>query len=143
MIVTLEQDENGDLILPLGDELCNELGWEIGDTVVWTDNGDGSWTMTKKSKTKIVMVDTVLSYRMRYAVEIPEDGDVAQALDIVQNHKAAEFSQQYLGEQVSAHRVVSNEQFLEQFDADNDYLAAWTDEQKFNSGLTKFDTDTK
>jgi hypothetical protein len=143
MIVTLEQDENGDLILPLGDELCKEVGWEIGDTIVWTDNGNGSWSMTKKPKTKIVLVDTVLSYRMRYAVEVPEDRDIEQVLDIVQNQKAAEFSQQYLGEHISAHRVVSNEQFLAQFDADNDYLAAWTDEQKFNTGLTKFDTDTE
>ena len=141
MIVKLEQDENGDLILPLGEELCKEVGWEVGDTISWTDNGDGSWTMTKKEPTKIVMVDTVLTYRMRYAVEIPAAAPVEQALRKVCESSAAEFSQEYLGEQISSYRRVSKEEFLEQFDADNDYLAAWTNEQKFNAGLTKLDTE--
>jgi hypothetical protein len=78
MIVKLEQDENGDLILPLGDELCHAVGWKIGDTIVWKDNGDGSWTMSKKPKTKIVLVDTLVSYRMRYAVELAEDSQGQQ-----------------------------------------------------------------
>ena len=37
MIITLEKDENGDLILPLSDELCAEVGWKIGDTLEWID----------------------------------------------------------------------------------------------------------
>lgn len=48
--VKLEQDENGDLILPLDEEMCKELGWKIGDTVLWSDNGDGSYTLTKKKQ---------------------------------------------------------------------------------------------
>ncbi len=47
-IVKLEQDENGELILPLDEKMCKELGWEIGDTILWNDNGDGSFTLTKK-----------------------------------------------------------------------------------------------
>jgi len=137
MIVTLEQDENGDLILPLGDELCKEVGWEVGDTISWADNGDGSWTMTKKEPTKIVMVDTVLTYRMRYAVEIPSDAGVEQAFALVHNQEAKEFSQLYTGEVISSHAVVTPADYLHQFDTDNAYLAAWTDEQKFNTGLTK------
>ncbi len=50
--VKLEQDENGDLILPLDEEMCKELGWKIGDTVLWSDNGDGSYTLTKKEEKK-------------------------------------------------------------------------------------------
>jgi len=50
MIIELEQDENGDLILPLGDELCSEFGWKVGDTIIWTDLGDGSWSMKKMEK---------------------------------------------------------------------------------------------
>jgi hypothetical protein len=137
MIVTLEQDENGDLILPLGNELCKEVGWEVGDTISWIDNGNGSWTMIKKEPTKIVMVDTVLTYRMRYAVEIPVDADIQQAFDLVHQQEAAEFSQLYTGEVVSSHAVVTPAEYLQQFDADNAYLAAWTDEQKFKLGLTK------
>jgi hypothetical protein len=48
MIVTLEEDNNGDLILPLSDELMRGAGWEVGDTLVWKDLGDGSWSISKK-----------------------------------------------------------------------------------------------
>ena len=43
-IVTLVEDEDtGDLILPIGDELMAEVGWEVGDTLDWVDNKDGSF----------------------------------------------------------------------------------------------------
>lgn len=140
MIVRLEQDENGDLILPLGDELCESVGWKIGDTIVWKDNGDGSWTMSKKPKTKIVLVDTLVSYRMRYAVELAEDSPESWALDTVTMAQAAEFSQECLGEQIVSHRVVTEAEFLQQFDKDNSYLADWTAEKKFDSALTRLDS---
>ncbi len=45
----LQDPENPDeLILDLGVELCKEMGWELGDTLEWIDNGDGSWTLKKK-----------------------------------------------------------------------------------------------
>ena len=37
----------GEFMLDLGDDLVNQLGWQIGDTVTWTDNQDGTWTLTK------------------------------------------------------------------------------------------------
>jgi hypothetical protein len=47
--VTLEEDpETGDLLLPFTDEILAEVGWKTGDTIVWIDNKDGSWTMRKK-----------------------------------------------------------------------------------------------
>jgi hypothetical protein len=36
------------LLLDLGTELCERLGWQVGDSLTWTDNGDGSWTLTKQ-----------------------------------------------------------------------------------------------
>ena len=39
----------GEFMLDLGDDLVNQLGWKIGDTVTWTDNQDGTWTLTKTS----------------------------------------------------------------------------------------------
>jgi len=47
MYVTIEEDENGDLVLPISDSICAELGWKIGDTLRWTSNQDGSFTITK------------------------------------------------------------------------------------------------
>jgi len=47
--VTVVEDEQdpGQLLLDLGTELCEQLGWQVGDTLYWTDNGDGSWTLSK------------------------------------------------------------------------------------------------
>jgi hypothetical protein len=139
MIVKLEQDENGDLVLPLSDELLQSVGWRIGDTVVWKDNEDGSWTMSKKPTTKIVLVDTLVSYRMRYAVELAEDSPESWALDTVTMEQAVEFSQECLGEQIVSHRVITEAEFLQQFDKDNGYLADWTAEKKFDSALTRLE----
>lgn len=47
MFVTIEEDENGDFILPLPDELCGELEWKVGDTLRWHDNLDGTISITK------------------------------------------------------------------------------------------------
>lgn len=45
---TVELIEDGeDLILPLDNEIFDELGWQVGDTLDWSDNGDGSWTLRK------------------------------------------------------------------------------------------------
>ena len=45
----VEDPENpGELLLDLGNELCAELGWQVGDMLEWTENPDGTWTLTKK-----------------------------------------------------------------------------------------------
>ncbi len=44
--VTVIQDGD-DLILPLPDDMMKEVGWKIGDTVKWTDNGNGTWSIHK------------------------------------------------------------------------------------------------
>lgn len=50
-IVKLETDPStGELILPLSDDMIESLGWEIGDTIEWVDNHDGSWTIRLKKK---------------------------------------------------------------------------------------------
>lgn len=134
MIIKLEEDSCGNLILPLSDELCAELSWKVGDTIEWTDNKDGSWTMKKKDS-KWVMVETVSMFRMRYLVEAPEDHP-EYALDTVTCNEAKEFSQEHIGETIVSHRVVSVEEGLQICDIDNDYLKSWSDEQKMNAFFT-------
>ena len=130
MIVTLEKDENGELILPLGDELMDELGWKIGDTIEWIDNKDGTWTMRKKEVEKeLVLVEAISTFRMRYVVEVPK-GKKDWALDTVTMQEAEEMSQHHIGEDIISHRVISEEEFLNIHDEDNDYLKGWTNEQK-------------
>lgn len=46
--ITVEEDsETGDIILPFPPELLAENGWTDGDTIEWTDNKDGTWTLSR------------------------------------------------------------------------------------------------
>jgi hypothetical protein len=38
--VTLDEDENGDLLMPIPEELFNELGWEEDDLLEWIVEDD-------------------------------------------------------------------------------------------------------
>jgi hypothetical protein len=119
-----------------------EVGWEIGDSIEWSDNGDGSWTMTKKVKTKLVMVETVSSFRIRYVVELPEDAEEEMAHDRVLNDgDIKEFSQVHIGEEVSGSRVVTNRQYLKVFNEDNMYLRSWKEDSKFTAFVNKWDNE--
>jgi hypothetical protein len=44
----IEQDPSGELYFQIPDDLWLEVGWDIGDVIEWTDNGDGSWTLRKQ-----------------------------------------------------------------------------------------------
>jgi hypothetical protein len=47
--ITLEEDpETKELVLPFTEEILNTVGWKTGDTIVWKNNNNGSWTLTKK-----------------------------------------------------------------------------------------------
>jgi bifunctional DNA-binding transcriptional regulator/antitoxin component of YhaV-PrlF toxin-antitoxin module len=43
----IEMDPSGEAYFQIPDELWDTLGWEIGDTIMWDDNGDGSYTLRK------------------------------------------------------------------------------------------------
>jgi bifunctional DNA-binding transcriptional regulator/antitoxin component of YhaV-PrlF toxin-antitoxin module len=47
--ITVEEadDGSGDIVLPLPPELLETQGWKEGDTLEWTDMGDGAWSLTK------------------------------------------------------------------------------------------------
>lgn len=45
---TITVDEEGILTLP--DELLNRLQWKEGDVLDWTDNADGTISLTKSSR---------------------------------------------------------------------------------------------
>lgn len=135
-IVTLEQDAEGNLILPISDEMMVELGWKIGDTINWTDNNDGSWTMSK-SETELVLVECVSTFRMRYMVEVPK-GKAEWALDTVTMNEADEFSQEHLGEQIVSHRVVTEDEAIALCDVDNHYCKEWAREKKLETFVTEW-----
>ena len=47
-IVDVEEDANGNCYITLTDEMLANSGLEIGDTLDWKNNSDGSWTLIKK-----------------------------------------------------------------------------------------------
>jgi hypothetical protein len=137
-IVTLEKDpETGDLILPLPEKLLKETGWKTGDTLDWNDNGDGTFSMTKKEPTtEWVLVECISTFRERYMVEVPK-GKELWALDTVTMNEAKEFSQEHLGETIVSHRVVSLEEALVLCDKDNSYCSGWSSDKKIDAFFTK------
>jgi len=47
----VEDDQDPEqLLLDLGTELCEQLGWHVGDVLQWIDNKDGSWTLTQQTQ---------------------------------------------------------------------------------------------
>ena len=135
-VITLESDDEGNLVLPLDDEILKEVGWETGDTIDWIDNKDGSWTMKKKVKKQLVLVECISMFRQRYVVEVPA-GKSEWALDTVVMQEAKEFSQEHIGENIVSHRVMSEEEVLALCNIDNDYANRWSDDYKIKTFVTK------
>jgi len=48
-----DPDHPGEMLLLLGDELCEHMAWQEGDVLDWKDNGDGTWTLRKKKTQKL------------------------------------------------------------------------------------------
>jgi len=76
---------------------------------------------------KLFLVDAVSSYRTSYVVRC-EDSD--QAKDTVTMEEATEFSQEWLGEQISRVTEITEDDYLVLFDKENDYLKEWDIEKK-------------
>ena len=132
-IVDVQEDENGEPIIELPEELLQQTGWSEGTHIEWIDNKDGSFTM--KEVTELVMVECISQFRERYLVEVPK-GKTEWALDTVTMNEAKEFSQLHIGETIVSHRVVSKEEALEICDVDNSYVQSWSEEQKVNAFFT-------
>ncbi len=85
---------------------------------------------------KIVLVETVSTFRHIYAVELIDDVPDDYALDAVVNLACGgestleEVAQTHIAEDIFSHRVVSEEEYLKMFDEMNPYFIEWSDEQK-------------
>ena len=45
----VKYDSNtGDHYLQFSPDMLAQVGWDFGDTIVWKDNNNGSWTLSKK-----------------------------------------------------------------------------------------------
>lgn len=81
---------------------------------------------------KLVLVETLSSFRHRYVVEVEDDIDHALDEFIMRKDDSEfnELSQEHLDEIVYDHREISIDEYYKLFDKDNDYLKTWTNEEK-------------
>lgn len=47
IVLTVEEGVNGELYIRLPDEVLEELGWSIDDTLEWSENDNKSFTLRK------------------------------------------------------------------------------------------------
>ena len=94
--------------------------------------------------TKYVIVTAISSQRKRYCIpvdelqklntEVPVEGrEIEWANDCVTCGEVEEFSQHWIGENIIDAEIYTEEQMLSKFDADNDYLAHWTEQKKIET----------
>ena len=100
-----------------------------------------------------VVVTAISSHRMRYVMhrddlqklnfEVPVD-NVEWANDTVSSGECEEFSQEYMGEYIVDTVEMNEDDMLDLFDKDNDYLSEWTKDQKIElvrKGILKKDKE--
>lgn len=111
--VQLIEAPNGDLVLPLSDEVLSRLGWSEGTSIEWVDNQDGTYTMKAilpTVATEKVLVETVQLTRIQYTVDVPV-GKSVWALDAVVMKEATVLSSEYLDETIVSHRTITPAEF--------------------------------
>ena len=86
---------------------------------------------------KLILVDTIHTFRMRYVIELEDTEPNEYALDTVVCNEATEFSQEYLGEHIVSYRQVTEEEVIRLCDEDNDYIKSWDNQMKLDTFITK------
>jgi len=105
--------------------------------------------MTNKEETQWVLVECISTFRKRYMVEVPKGTDdygkdkSLWALDTVTMEEAKEFSQEYLGEHIVSHRVVTYEEAIALSDKDNEYTVSWNNYIKVKNFFTTLTVQEK
>ena len=82
---------------------------------------------------KLVMVETISQHVIKYCIEVEDDIDHVLdevAISISGGLEIQEFSQRHIGETIISHREISLDEFVKQFDIDNDYIKDWELHQK-------------
>ena len=85
--------------------------------------------------TKIVLVETISTFRHVYAIELNDNEPNEYALDDVVSDTyplggLEDFAQEHTSEDIFSHRVISEEEYIRMFDQMNDYLKDWSVEEK-------------
>jgi len=133
--MTMDEDENRERWTPE----------DIDKEIEYLKTLQGTWTQVTREdtrpETEFVLVETIITYRMRYVVEV-EKGNTGDTGNTTQDHiaeglviggEAKEFSQLALGETVVSTRIIEKKDIIALCDEDNDYASTWSDDQKMGN----------
>lgn len=129
----VKENENGSWYIELNDEILEGSGFQIGDELKWTDLKDGSFSLTKDvevaDEMDIYIVETVSTFAMKYAIRAKS---AEHAMDTVVMEEIDDTWQKHIGENIVRARKVTKQDYLQEFDQDNNYLRDWSEDQKLN-----------
>ena len=139
---TIQKNDDDELFFKLSDEMWEELesqGWQVGDTLNWSDNDDGTYSITKQEpeETEWVLVEALSQFKVSYMIEVPK-GKSEYALDTVAMEQATECFQEHLRptDIILGHKVLTKEEALKLCDEKNEYSAQWDEETKIRNFFT-------
>lgn len=79
---------------------------------------------------KLVLVETVSTFRHTYVVRLPDNepddyalDDVVCGIDNVEDDGITDVTQNHIAEDIFSHRVITEKEYLEMFDRENAYLS--------------------
>jgi hypothetical protein len=118
-LIDLIEDENGDQILPLPDDICKQLNIGVGTELDFIPQPDGSIIMKRKNELKVFAVETVSTFRHVYFVKaesaehamdevVCNDGDVRN-----ESQGYLNYFQSHLGEHIVRASEVDNAGMVE------------------------------
>jgi hypothetical protein len=124
----VKENESGELYIELNDEILEDSGFKIGDTLNWKDLKNGSFSLTKADG-DLYLVEGISMFHIKFVVRARE---AEHAMDevVCDTGDLKEFSQNHVDFNILGARKITQEEYLEQFNKDNAYLASWTDEAK-------------
>lgn len=84
---------------------------------------------------KYVLVKTISVFEHSYLIPLQEEQSIKDHLDYVTCREVEETSQVFLDENIleNSTRLLSEDEAIELFDRENDYLKAWSREKKLES----------
>lgn len=78
------------------------------------------------------MVEAISMFRMRYVIDAKNADHAMDEVTMNDNGDLREFSQKHIAENITSVRQIDDQEYLRMFDEDNDYLAGWDENSKFN-----------
>lgn len=124
----VQETEDGELYIELNDEILEGSNLQIGDTLSWRDNKDGSYSLTKVEG-DLFVVDSISVFHIRHVVRA-KNAEHAMDEVVCDDGNLKEFSQKHVDCNIIDARKITAEEYLNMFDKDNSYLSSWSEDKK-------------